>query len=180
MVKKKRPNAGLDDKKPIAPDPDRSWEKIFLTDDPDHDIENEARSFQIWMDRELSEIRPFAMVDREHHHSIRSHSAGSGRKLKPGRDVWETAPTIDLHGLNREQALKICSTFLAESRHDGIRWVKIIVGKGHHSEGGQAVLRDAVESYLSHLKKSDGSVDWVWEQKEKNKSGALLVFLRGR
>jgi DNA-nicking Smr family endonuclease len=164
--------------KPHTHENDPSWEKVFLSEDPDLQLETEARAFQAWMDHELSSIRSYAVADRDRQPMSRSQVKTPRKKNAPGRGVWESAHTLDLHGLTRDRALQACSIFLSELRQDGVMWAKLIVGKGHHSEGGQAVLRDAVEAHLQVMKKNAALIDWFWEQKEKSKSGALLVQLR--
>jgi DNA-nicking Smr family endonuclease len=54
--------------------------------------------------------------------------------------------------------------------------VRIITGKGLHSEG-QPVLPDTVEGVLRTLKKENLVKSWRWEKGQKEKSGALIVQL---
>ncbi|OQX20720.1 MAG: hypothetical protein BWK80_35435, partial [Desulfobacteraceae bacterium IS3] len=59
---------------------------------------------------------------------------------------------------------------------DALRTVRIIVGKGLHSEG-KAVLRDVVEEKLVSLKREGMILSFKWEKTNKLKSGAIIVYL---
>lgn len=52
---------------------------------------------------------------------------------------------IDLHGLTKEEALKLVEWKLEDS---GRRRFRVITGRGMHSHNGQAVLRPALEKYF--------------------------------
>jgi DNA-nicking Smr family endonuclease len=56
--------------------------------------------------------------------------------------------TLDLHGLTAVEALERAERFLAESKALGLQKVLIIHGKGNHTLGGEAVLRDVIRTYL--------------------------------
>ncbi|MCC6623522.1 MAG: Smr/MutS family protein [Deltaproteobacteria bacterium] len=64
------------------------------------------------------------------------------------RGELESDATLDLHGFSRERAMKELARFVAAARADKWRIVRVIVGKGLHSEGGDAVLGPAVERWL--------------------------------
>jgi len=54
--------------------------------------------------------------------------------------------------------------------------VRIIVGKGLHSQAG-AVLPDAVEKKIVELKRAGRIATFSWEKKSKRASGSIIVFL---
>ncbi len=83
---------------------------------------------------------------------------------------------IDLHGFTAVEAEKRAEGFLWNAQRNGIKTVRLIVGKGLHSEG-KAVLRDVIERKLIELKEKKCILAFRWENKEKNKSGALIVYL---
>jgi len=65
------------------------------------------------------------------------------------RRLREKAPdaSIDLHGLTREEALTRLSAFFADARRHQLEKVRIVHGKGNHSEG-EAVLKRAVREFI--------------------------------
>ncbi len=56
---------------------------------------------------------------------------------------------MDLHGYYQEQARGMVLDFLHESQKKGFSRVRIIVGKGMHSEKGEGVLKNMVKSLLN-------------------------------
>ena len=83
---------------------------------------------------------------------------------------------IDLHGLTGPEAMVKVNSFILTSLGQKKGCVRIITGKGLHSEG-PAVLRDIVEEQLDELKKKGVVARWAWEKKKKEKSGSVLVYL---
>jgi len=57
--------------------------------------------------------------------------------------------TLDLHGHDTRSARTKLVAFLAAERARGRALVLVIVGKGKHSPGGRAVLREEVATWLS-------------------------------
>ena len=83
---------------------------------------------------------------------------------------------IDLHGCTGAEAEIKTENFLARSRRNRLKTVLIITGKGLHSPEG-SVLKDVIETRLK-IMKNDGSIlAYLWEKKDREKSGALLVYL---
>ena len=83
---------------------------------------------------------------------------------------------IDLHGYSALQAEMRVKSFIHLALKQKALAVRIITGKGLHSEG-QPVLPDAVEDILGILKKENLVKSWRWEKGQKKKSGALIVQL---
>lgn len=83
---------------------------------------------------------------------------------------------LDLHGFTGPEAELRTASFIAGARQRGLLTVRIITGKGLHSQG-PAVLPDVVEQLLSELKQEKKIFSYRWEKKEKQRSGAVLVFL---
>lgn len=82
---------------------------------------------------------------------------------------------IDLHQLRLEDAVKEASLFLEESQKRGLRKVRIVTGKGLHSENGEAVIRPAVYA----LCKESSLVREVSVPKAaEGGSGALSIILK--
>jgi DNA-nicking Smr family endonuclease len=83
---------------------------------------------------------------------------------------------LDLHGNTVPEAEKRTEAFIENARRKKIRTVRIIVGKGLHSEE-KAVLPDVVEKKITRLKRKNWLLGFEWEKKDKRKSGALIVYL---
>jgi len=57
--------------------------------------------------------------------------------------------TLDLHGFRRDEARQRLVEFIRSERRTGRRVVRVIHGKGRHSEGGTGVLADLVVETLT-------------------------------
>jgi DNA-nicking Smr family endonuclease len=64
------------------------------------------------------------------------------------RDALGIMPTLDLHGLGVQAALREIEQFLAEAQEDGLGSVRIVYGKGRRSPGGRGVLREVIPRWL--------------------------------
>ncbi|MEI6127585.1 MAG: Smr/MutS family protein, partial [Pseudomonadota bacterium] len=82
---------------------------------------------------------------------------------------------IDLHHYTAREAARKAEAFMRSAAYRGLKTVRIIVGKGLHSEG-RAVLPDVIELTAAALKKAGMVLTFLWEKKEKHKSGSLLVY----
>ena len=83
---------------------------------------------------------------------------------------------FDLHGMTAAEAEEKTNSYLLAQKQRGRKIVRIITGKGLHSNG-PAVLRDVVDIALLEAKGKGIIIEYRWEQKDKEKSGAVLVFL---
>lgn len=83
---------------------------------------------------------------------------------------------IDLHQLTAAAAQSRVRYGIADAGRRGVKTLRIITGKGLHSEAG-AVLRDVVEQTLVTLKRSGSVLTFVWEKRAKQRSGAVIVYL---
>jgi DNA-nicking Smr family endonuclease len=84
---------------------------------------------------------------------------------------------LDLHGFTALGAQLKASSFLTTCKQQGYFTVRIIVGKGRHSDPGP-VLPDTIEDLLGDLKAKDIILGFSWERKKKVRSGAVIVYLR--
>jgi DNA-nicking Smr family endonuclease len=83
---------------------------------------------------------------------------------------------LDLHGCTAAEAETKTAGFLARACRNHLKTVLVITGKGLHSPEG-SVLKDIIEARLK-IMKNDGSIlAYLWEKKDREKSGALLVYL---
>jgi DNA-nicking Smr family endonuclease len=83
---------------------------------------------------------------------------------------------LDLHGCTAVQAQQRTEAFVRGALHAELATLRIIVGKGLHSQG-RAVLPDAVAEKLSELKRRGQVLTFQWEKHKKSRSGALIVYL---
>ena len=118
------------------------------------------------------------------------HDARSLMRQKTG-GVWEPrrltlkeqlrrypAPQaqLDLHGATALRARQRAESFIRTALADGLSTLRLIVGRGLHSEEG-AVLPDVIEDLLLDLKREKRILTFRWEKGVKRKSGALIVYL---
>jgi len=97
------------------------------------------------------------------------------RQVERGRLTPEDE--IDLHGMTIEEATDKVSLFLQRAVLNGFKTVRIVTGKGLHSNDGP-VLRAVVEKILTHQR--DQVVEWGAAPRRMGGEGALIVFLRGK
>ena len=83
---------------------------------------------------------------------------------------------VDLHGCTATEAERRTENFLTRARRRHLKTVMVITGKGLHSPDGP-VLKDVVEAKLKIMKNDGLLLTWLWEKKDREKSGALLVYL---
>lgn len=84
---------------------------------------------------------------------------------------------LDLHGYTMVGAQVKTRSFIHNCKHQGLFTVRIIVGKGLHSDCGP-VLPDVVEDVVLEMKKQELVIFYEWDKKKKSKSGALIVYLK--
>lgn len=83
---------------------------------------------------------------------------------------------LDLHGYTAAEAGAATENFIRGARMRKIRTLRIITGKGLHSDG-KAVLPDVVGTKIIELKRDRLVLAYKWEKKDKRKSGAMIVYL---
>lgn len=84
---------------------------------------------------------------------------------------------LDLHGYTAIGAQVKARSFIHTCKQQGVFTVRIIVGKGLHSDLGP-VLPDVVEDVLQELKTQDLVIGYEWDKKKKSKSGAVIVYIK--
>lgn len=67
-----------------------------------------------------------------------------------GTKTKKDIPCIDLHGLNRYDAIIALSNFIEKNQKSHEIKIKIIHGAGVHSKNGIVILKRAVKDYLSN------------------------------
>ena len=64
------------------------------------------------------------------------------------RRALDIIPTLDLHGLGVQDALRETEQFLREAQEAQLGSVRIVYGKGRGSRGGRGVLREVIPNWL--------------------------------
>ena len=84
---------------------------------------------------------------------------------------------LDLHGFTAVGAEIKAKSFILDCKLQGFFTLRIIVGKGFHSDTGP-VLPDVIEDLLKVLKKQNMVLAYEWDRKKKSKSGAVIVYIK--
>ena len=85
--------------------------------------------------------------------------------------------TLDLHGYRRDEARRGLVQFVREERRSGRRVVRIIHGKGRHSEGGTGVLADLVVEVLTSEALGFAILAFRSEQSGASRPAAIIARL---
>ena len=84
---------------------------------------------------------------------------------------------LDLHGFTALGAELKAKAFISTCKHQGYFSLRLIVGKGLHSDIGP-VLPDVIEDLLKIMKDQNMVLAYEWDRQKKSKSGALVVYLK--
>ena len=85
---------------------------------------------------------------------------------------------VDLHGLEQPAARRAVRDAIVAVKQQGGRCVRVIHGRGIHSEGGDAVLRSRLPAWLSEPPLAASVMAFATGQRERG--GATYVLLRRR
>jgi DNA-nicking Smr family endonuclease len=96
------------------------------------------------------------------------------RKLR--RSHWVIQAELDLHGMSSEDAAGATAAFLAECRHEGVRCVRIVHGKGLRSRARLPVLKNRIRKLLQ---RRDEVLAFVEPRAIDGGGGAVVVLLKG-
>lgn len=82
------------------------------------------------------------------------------KKTKHNKYLLFAEAEIDLHGFTKIEARDSLDVFIENARNNKLKLVRIITGKGLHSENGQSILSGYVKSLLEKegLKYSDAKL----------------------
>ena len=97
------------------------------------------------------------------------------KQMKRGKIVPDAR--LDLHGCVRVEIEEKLNNFIQNGKHNNWSTLLVITGKGLHSQGGEAILRDEVEKFLCRGGKSSVA-EWGRAPKQYGGNGALVLFLR--
>ncbi|PIV23838.1 MAG: DNA mismatch repair protein MutS [Hydrogenophilales bacterium CG03_land_8_20_14_0_80_62_28] len=102
-------------------------------------------------------------------------SRQSLRRLRRGE--WLIQAELDLHGLTKVEAKIELAEFLHECKHQWLRCVRIIHGKGLRSPNKEPVLKLHVRHWLTQR---DEVLAFVTARPVDGGGGATVVLLKGR
>jgi len=133
------------------------------------------------LEKSFEELLEESLTNKSSQDLIKEKIAASSEKTSLSKsskliNYPEPQDEIDLHGLRGDEAELKTDFFIRDSKARGLVTIKIIVGKGTHSEG-RAVLPDIVEGKIIDLKREGQILSFKWEKGKKLKSGAVVVYL---
>ena len=98
------------------------------------------------------------------------------KKRKPAAKASkEPEDTLDLHGLTVEEAVREIKSFITGSKLKGYYFIKIIHGKGLHSQG-EAKLKSLVVDFLNGEGRNLIS-SWKHASLNQGGDGAVIIYL---
>lgn len=89
----------------------------------------------------------------------------------------EPQKVLDLHGFSGIQARLKTEFFIEKALQDGLFTIRIITGRGLHSEG-PAVLPDIVDQKIREMEEMGTVLFWKWENERKEPEGSVRVYLK--
>lgn len=95
------------------------------------------------------------------------------RKLRKG--LVKIQRELDLHGMTVTMAREGLANFLFQCEFEGIRYVRIIHGKGRGSRDGQPVIKNKVNNWL---RQRDEILAFCSARQNDGGTGAVYVLLR--
>jgi DNA-nicking Smr family endonuclease len=115
-------------------------------------------------------------TDEYIHGHVRDLDAKIFRQLKTGQLSIEGH--LDLHGCNAEQAYLALLQFLKSGYLQGQRCLLVIPGRGRNSPGGQSVLKDGLQAWLTRDPLRRVILAFATALPKHGGAGALYVLLR--
>ena len=113
---------------------------------------------------------------------IREKEAGGKNGKKSFQEILNSYPApqdeLNLHNHTGEETKRALNFFIENSHHNRLKTVRIITGKGTHSDEGKSVLRGIAEEKIAELKKRGLVLSFKWEHGKMAKSGAMIVYLK--
>lgn len=116
-----------------------------------------------------------ALKQAEAHHPPRQPEPGELLRNYP-----RPQEELDLHGLTAEEAAKSLRRFVDRCREIDLLTLRVITGKGLHSEG-EPVLPALARKVLAELEAEQRVLAWCRERRRRGgNTGSLLVYLPRR
>ncbi len=131
-------------------------------------------------DKEFAELLEISLKGKNMNKMLQEKKErGAPKKVPLSKRLKKYPPPeskLDLHGFTSDGATIKADSYIRNAFRNGLFTIKIIVGKGIHSEFG-AVLPGVIEDLLVKLKNSRIILHFAWERKSKTRSGAIIVYL---
>jgi DNA-nicking Smr family endonuclease len=121
------------------------------------------------------EIDPFATGE-----GVEGASSREGRRYlaRLKRGEFSVQGHLDLHGFGREEARPALERFLREAQRMGHSCVRVVHGRGTHSESEPSLMKREVTRWLSSRRLSRTVVAFASARWRDGGSGAVYVLLR--
>ncbi|MCK5311029.1 MAG: Smr/MutS family protein [Desulfobacteraceae bacterium] len=131
-------------------------------------------------DKEFAELLEFSLKGKSMDKMMQEKKErGAPQKVPLSKRLKRYPPPesrLDLHGFTSDGATMKADSYIRTAFSKGNFTIKIIVGKGTHSDFG-AVLPGVIQDLLLKLKNEGLILHFIWEKKKKSKSGAIIVYL---
>lgn len=125
---------------------------------------------------------PAPPIQRSARPPVLEHGAAPGvdkrTATKLRRGLMPIEATIDLHGLNRDDARGRLTGFLSGHHAAGRRCVLVITGKGLKDDWSPGVIRSAVPGWLNEAPLRELVLSFATAQPKDGGSGAIYVLLK--
>lgn len=120
------------------------------------------------------EMDPFATGE-----GVEGASSREGRRFlrRLKRGDFSVQEHLDLHGLDRSGAQAALERFLREAQHKGYTCVRVVHGRGTHSETEPALMKREVTRWLSSRRMRRTVVAFASARWRDGGSGAVYVLL---
>ena len=125
------------------------------------------------LDQSLSEKNRHALLQEKETDEFSARRLPIHERLK---NYPAPQDELDLHSCTAQEATQKTDTFIRTVRMRGMQTVRIVMGKGLHSEG-KPVLPDVIEGKIVSLKKDGLVLTFAWKKRSKLNSGALIVYI---
>ena len=97
-------------------------------------------------------------------------------KLRQG--AYSPEASVDLHGLNVQQAFETLRGFFKASWFRGMRCILVVPGRGHNSPDGIGILREKFKSWITQEPFKRVVLAFCTAQKHDGGPGSFYVLLR--
>ncbi|HXV64457.1 MAG TPA: Smr/MutS family protein [Vicinamibacteria bacterium] len=123
------------------------------------------------------EMDPFATGE-----GIEGASSRRGRLYLPRlkRGDFSVQDHLDLHGLDLVEAKRVLERFLRRARHLGQSCVRVVHGRGTHSDSEPSLMKRELTRWLSSRRLSRTVVAFASARWKDGGSGAVYVLLYGK
>ncbi len=122
--------------------PDEEWSRLFSRSENRNDTNDADR--KLFLKALEAETPPASVLSPAPEDTA---SERPERRRLPKKRVFPVDAELDLHEETTEEASSLLDQFLMEARSDHARIIRIITGKGLHSDR-KGVLRDHVEIWI--------------------------------